>query len=84
MLALICLSLMLSGCASTRVVTEYQTVTVEVERLVPVDPELTRPQEPPIMDVVTWLDAVVLGIHYRHRWEACEVRLAEIRRLGRD
>lgn len=77
-LALICLTL--SGCVlRSQVVTEYRTVEVEVERLIPIDPALTQPQPPPDMDVVTWLDAVVLGIHYRHRWESCEARLKAIR-----
>ena len=78
-LALLCLTL--SGCASPRVVTEYETVTIKVERLVPIDPALTQAQDAPSMDVRTWLDAVVLGIHYRHRWEACETRMSEIRGL---
>lgn len=59
--------------------TQYETVTVERDRLIPIDPELTRAQEPPDMAVETWLDAVILGIHYRHRWEACEVRMQAIR-----
>ena len=83
MLAL--LLLCLTGCASSpAVVTEYETVFVEVERLVPIDPELTRAQEAPDMEVETWLDAAVIGIHFRHLWESCETRMEIIRSLGHD
>ena len=83
MLALVCLSL--SACAlQPRVVTEYRTVYVDRYSLVPVDPELTRAQEPPDRELVTWLDALLLSIEYRHRWESCEVRLSEIRGLGSE
>ena len=78
-LALMLASLMLSGCASPRVVTETKTITVIEERIVPVDPGLTYPQDPPDLQPETWLDALVLGIHYRHRWESCEYRMGEIR-----
>lgn len=75
--------LTLSGCASPRVVTDTKPCApIEVERLVPVDPALTYAQEPPELEPVTWLDALVLGIHYRHRFESCEIRMEEIRGLA--
>lgn len=80
--ALMLACLMLSACASPRVVTQTKTVTVEVERIVPVDPALTYAQDAPDLDPQTWLDAVVLGIHYRHRWESCEIRMEAIRGLA--
>ena len=78
-LALVLLSL--TACASPRVVTEYETVYVDRERIVPVDPALTYAQGHPDRPLVTWLDALVLGIEYRHRWESCEARMEEIRGL---
>ena len=78
-LALVLLSL--TACATPRVVTETETVTVEVERLVPVTPELTYAQEPPTRPLEIWIDALVLMIEYRHRWESCEMRMEEIRGL---
>jgi Ni,Fe-hydrogenase III small subunit len=78
-LALACLSL--TACATPRVVTETQTVEVVVERIVPVDPKLTRALPPPDRELVTWLDALVMSIEYRHRWESCETRMEEIRGL---
>ena len=80
MLALLCLYL--TGCVTPRVVTEYKTVYVDRERIVPVDPALTRAQEPTQRELVTWLDALVLMIEYRHRWESCEVRMDAIRGLA--
>jgi len=79
-LALACLSL--SGCATPRVVTQTETVEVVVDRIVPVDPQLTRALPPPDRKLVTWLDALVMSIEYRHRWESCEIRMGEIRSLG--
>ena len=79
MLALACLSLI--GCAGPQVVTQTETVEVEVERIVPVDPALTYAQEHPDRPLVTWLDALVLSIEYRHRFESCEIRMGEIRGL---
>ena len=78
-LALACLSL--TGCVTPRVVTETKTVTVVEERIVPVDPKLTRALPPPDRDLVTWLDALVMSIEYRHRWESCEHRMSVIRGL---
>ena len=83
-MTLVLLLLSLTGCATPRVVTEYRTETVEVERIVAVDPELTRPTPPPDRELVLWIDAIVLMIEYRHRWESCEVRLSEIRGLGSE
>lgn len=80
MLALACLSLI--GCAGPQVVRQTETVEVEVERIVAVDPELTRPTPPPDRELVLWIDAIVLMIEYRHRWESCEIRLSEIRGLA--
>ena len=80
MLALACLSPI--GCAGPQVVTELTPCEpIEVERLVPVDPDLTYAQEHPDRPLVTWLDALVLSIEYRHRWESCEIRMGEIRGL---
>ena len=82
---LVLLLLSLTGCASQpRVVTEYQTVYVDRERIVPVDPALTRALPAPARELVTWLDALVLMIEYRHRWESCEVRMEEIRGLTNE
>ena len=79
------LLLSLTGCSSQpRVVTEYKTVYVDRERIVPVDPALTRAQAHPDRPLVTWLDALVLLIEYRHRFESCEVRMGEIRGLADD
>ena len=79
----ICVPLLLSliGCAGPRVVTQTETVTVEIERIVPVDPALTYAHEHPDRPLVTWLDALVLAIEYRHRFESCEIRMKEIRGL---
>ena len=74
--------LFLSACVTPRVVTETETVFVEVERLVPVSPELTYAQEPPTRPLVLWIDSLALMIEYRHRWESCEIRMEEIRGLG--
>ena len=76
--------LLLSGCATPRIVTERQVVEVEIDRIVPVDPALTRAQSHPDRPLVTWLDALVLMIEYRHRFESCEVRMGEIRGLADD
>ena len=73
--------LYLTGCVTPRIVTERQVVEVEIERIVPVDPALTRAQAHPDRPLVTWLDALVLMIEYRHRFESCEVRMGEIRGL---
>lgn len=73
----------LTGC-SRQVVTETRTVYIEVERLVPIDPALTYAQEPPDRPLEIWLDALVLMIEYRHRWDSCEIRMDEIRRLGNE
>lgn len=62
---------------------EPRAEIVEVERLAPIDPRLTQPQSPPDRALQTWLDALVLMIEYRHRWESCEARLAEIAEIGR-
>ena len=72
---------MLSSCASLPepCEPEYRTVIEYRDRIVPVPDELTEPQRPPELVPVTWLDGVVLGIHYRHKWEACEVRMSAIR-----
>lgn len=67
-----------------RVITQTKTVTVEVERLVPVDPGLTYAQEPPTRPLVLWIDALALMIEYRHRFESCELRMEEIRGLGSE
>jgi len=77
---LICLTIL--GCGSTRVVTETVEVPVIQERLVPIDPELTRAQTAPDLVPRIWMDAAVIAIHYRHRWESCEARMMEIRKLG--
>ena len=74
----------LTGCATPRIVTERQVVEVEIERIVPVDPALTRALPAPARELVTWLDALVLMIEYRHRWESCEVRMEEIRGLTNE
>ena len=73
--------LYLTGCVTPRIVTERQVVEVEIERIVPVDPALTRAQSHPDRPLVTWLDALVLMIEYRHRFESCEVRMDAIRGL---
>ena len=70
---------MMSGCGSTRVVTETETVEVQVDRLIPVDEELVRecvcnPREGEI-----WLDAAVIAIEYRQCWESCAQRMGELR-----
>jgi len=71
---------MISGCASVPDCEPvYETVVEYRDRLVPVDDSLTTPQDPPTLEPVTWLDGVVLGVQYRHKWEACEVRLNAIR-----
>ena len=80
-LALAFTCLLMSGCGSTQVVTERETTEVEVERLVPVDPALTRPMEPVTFVAVTWLDAAILAIHWRQRAESCDDRMGEIRGL---
>ena len=74
----------LTGCATPRIVTERQVVEVEIERIVPVDPALTRAQAHPDRPLVTWLDALVLMIEYRHRFESCEVRMDAIKGLADD
>lgn len=79
---LLCLTTFAAGCASPRVVTETVEVPIIVERLVPIDPALTRPQAPPDVEPQIWIDAAVIAIHYRHRWESCEARMHEIRQLG--
>ena len=84
MLAPIFLCLLISGCGSTRVVTEYETIEVEVERIVPVDERLTRPIEPMTFVAVTWLDSAILALHWRHRAESCDDRMTEIRGLMDD
>lgn len=81
-LALACLSL--TACATPRVVTQTETVTVIEERIVPVDPGLTYAQEPPTRPLMLWVDALALMIEYRHRFESCEVRMKEIRELGNE
>ena len=84
-IASISLSLSLFGCASTpEVVTQTQTVEVVKERLVPVDPELTRKQPWPNMEIKVWRDVAVLGIHFRDRWQSCEIRMEKIRNLGAE
>ena len=83
--AWILLCLMISACASSpEVVTRAETVEVIRERLVPVDPQLTRAQPWPDMDVKVWRDVAVLGIHYRDRWQSCEIRMEQIRNLGAE
>lgn len=64
--------------------TQTETVTVEVERIVPVDSRLTYAQEHPDRPLITWLDALVLAIEYRHRFENCEYRMEQIRGLTDD
>lgn len=56
-------------------------MTVETERLVPVDPALTYAQDAPTRELVTWLDALLLGIEYRALWLSCEQRMSVIREL---
>jgi len=80
MSALILLSLMMLGCASKPII-KYQTVEVPVERLVPIDKELTKPLEPPETEVKTWLDVAVIGLEYKERWLSCEQRMEIIREL---
>lgn len=55
-----------------------------MERLVPVDEELTRPIPPPDLVPVLWLDAATLAIMYRQKYEAYHVRMEKIRELARD
>ena len=76
--------LFLSACGlQPKVVTEIAPCApVEVERIVPVDPGLTYALPAPERELVTWLDALALGIEYRHRWESCEERMEEIRGAG--
>jgi hypothetical protein len=77
-IALLLLSLTLSGCAS-RVVTETEYIEVPVEVPIPLDPELTRDVPPPDFDVQTWRDVAILAIHYRQRYEALRERMNVIR-----
>lgn len=62
-------------------ITETTEVPVIVERLIPIDPELTvcpcKTREPEI-----WLDAAVIAIEYRQCFESCRARMNEIRKLG--
>ena len=82
-IALTSLFLMLSGCASPRVVTETRTVEVPVEVPVQIDERLTRDIPPPDLVPETWRDLAVLVIHYRKRYEAYRERMSAIRE-GRD
>lgn len=73
--------LFLAACAGPQVITETETVYVDRERLIPIDERLTYAQEPPERPLVIWLDALVLSVEYRHRWESCEYRMEQIRGL---
>ena len=85
MIALISLCLMASGCASVPDCEPVFSTVVEYrDRLVPVASELTEPQAPPDVEVVTWLDAVIIGIHYRQKWESAEYKLSVIRETHGD
>lgn len=79
MLVLIPLCLLISGCGSREIQTEYETVTEYRDRPVPVDERLTRDVSPPTMQPETWLEGVILGIYYRQKFEALRERMAIIR-----
>jgi len=81
-LAATLLLLLTSACASPEVVTKTETVEVIRERLVPIDPNLTYAQPWPDLEVITWRDIAVLSIHYRDRWQSCEIRMEKIRQAG--
>ena len=61
-----------------------EQVEVVRERLVPVSRELTYSQPWPDVTVETWRDVAVLSIHYRDRWQSCEIRMEQIRNLGAE
>lgn len=78
--ALILASLILFGCASKPII-KYKTIEVPVERLVPIDKELTKPLDAPETTVETWVDVAVIGLEYKERWLSCEQRMKIIREL---
>ncbi|HSH26152.1 MAG TPA: hypothetical protein VK972_00050 [Wenzhouxiangella sp.] len=58
---------------------EYRTVTEYRDRLVPVDERLTRDVPPPELEPVTWIEGVILGVHYKQKYEALRERMRVIR-----
>ena len=74
--------LLLAGCASAP--PKVEIVTVTVERIVPVPERLTRPCERFVPQSQTNFEAKRLAIVRDDAAAACNVRMAEIRALGKS
>ena len=89
-LMILCLIGLTSGCASSEVIVEYETIEVYRDRFVPIPLTLTNPVE--IVELednggMRNADTLQLGAAYRAqkvRAEQCNGKLAEIARLGEE
>ena len=85
---ILCLIGLTTGCASDRVIVEYETVELTRDRFVPVPPALTRPVEIVELEDNGGLrnaDTLQLGAAYRAqkvRAAQCNGQLAAIQKLG--
>lgn len=80
-----CLLILLTGCATERVVVEYETAEVFVDRYVPVPESLTKPVD--IVDLPENPDTITLGSAYKTqktRARQCNGQLEAIRNLAKE
>ena len=87
-LTILCLIGLMTGCGTTKVIVEYETVEVTRDRFVAVPPALTRPVEIVELEDNGGLrnaDTLQLGAAYRAqkvRAAQCNGQLASIKKLG--
>ena len=82
---MLCLAGLLTGCATERIVTVYETVTVTQDRYVIIPAPLTQPVEivqPPDGDIDT-IDLRVMYLEQKTRAKQCNGQLAEISTIGK-